>query len=167
MSDEQSVTSNSFDDGYHTASPISLSNTSPITGGFDGDSRQFTSVSHKQGHTFGRTAVKGGQVQLGDIYRTHNTYNTYRTSPAGSDLFNKDRPVYIIPRKASPYFTGRATHLEQTRTELIRSLTGVHGHKIVVVDGLGGSGKTQFCLRFCEEYRMKLVWMLSIEILSS
>jgi hypothetical protein len=59
----------------------------------------------------------------------------------------------IMSRKSISYFTGRKNHATQVRKLLspIRRHETHSRSKIVVIYGLGGSGKTQFCLRYAED----------------
>jgi hypothetical protein len=63
----------------------------------------------------------------------------------------------LIPRKASTYFTGRRKQAKKVwdsfgpiQTHVDRSET-----KIFVIYGLGGSGKTQFCLKYAEVNKLR------------
>ncbi|KAH0537362.1 hypothetical protein FGG08_005841 [Glutinoglossum americanum] len=78
-----------------------------------------------------------------------------------SDLSNSDSPIakankyFTVPRSASSMFTGRSDIARALRQKIIstRVQDGHHQHKIFVLYGLGGSGKTQFCLKFVEDNR--------------
>ena len=65
--------------------------------------------------------------------------------------------LYYVPRCSSNYFTGRTTHAKVLRD----SLGPVHkqqmnkSHRAFVISGLGGSGKTQFCLKYVEDNRSR------------
>ena len=60
---------------------------------------------------------------------------------------------FIVPRSASSLFTGRADTANLLRQKIVSTPfgRGHHQHKIFVIWGLGGSGKTQFCLKFVED----------------
>lgn len=60
---------------------------------------------------------------------------------------------FIIPRCSSTYFTGRASHAEFVREKLgpVNHLDQANRHKVCVIYGLGGAGKTQFCLKYAED----------------
>lgn len=59
----------------------------------------------------------------------------------------------IIPRRPSTYFTGRQKHSSYVKKQfgLARQCEGRSTPKVLVIYGLGGSGKTQFCLKYAEE----------------
>ena len=64
---------------------------------------------------------------------------------------------FIISRCSSTYFTGRRLHAEIVKEKLgrISLLDGATQHKIYVIYGLGGAGKTQFCLRYAEDNKSR------------
>ena len=64
---------------------------------------------------------------------------------------------FIVPRCSSIYFTGRRLHAEVVRKKLgpVSHLDEANRHKICVIYGLGGSGKTQFCLRYAEDNKSR------------
>ncbi|KAL8816404.1 MAG: hypothetical protein Q9223_004578 [Gallowayella weberi] len=67
---------------------------------------------------------------------------------------------YLVSHCSSNLFTGRKQQAQELKENFGRVLCspnqGSRGeHKIVVIHGLGGSGKTQFCLRYAEENRAK------------
>lgn len=66
--------------------------------------------------------------------------------------------IYLVPRNSSPQFTGRKRQAEEVRESFNNQLGSLEQdtrceHKIVVIHGMGGSGKTQFCLRYAEDNR--------------
>jgi hypothetical protein len=59
----------------------------------------------------------------------------------------------IVPRSPSTYFTGRQKHAREVQ-ELLGPIEKHRNKKhntVVVIYGLGGSGKTQFCLKYVED----------------
>ncbi|KAL9627016.1 MAG: hypothetical protein Q9204_006869, partial [Flavoplaca sp. TL-2023a] len=65
---------------------------------------------------------------------------------------------YLVSHCSSIQFTGRKQQAQELKEKLRRPIISpdqkTRGkHKIVVIRGLGGSGKTQFCLRYAEENR--------------
>lgn len=61
----------------------------------------------------------------------------------------------MVPRSASTLFVGRKETAVMLRQKIIASSSRKvqHQHKIFVILGLGGSGKSEFCLKFVEDYR--------------
>jgi hypothetical protein len=59
----------------------------------------------------------------------------------------------LISRKSSMYFTGRQKHANMVKDMLgpTEKRNDKGKSKILVIYGLGGSGKTQFCLKYVEE----------------
>lgn len=71
---------------------------------------------------------------------------------------------FIIPRCSSTYFTGRRLHADLVREKLgrVSHLEQANRHKVCVIYGLGGAGKTQFCLRYAEDNKSRywgLFWI--------
>lgn len=116
---------------------------------------------HYAGHSFGQSNVYGGYVHLGDTYYPMEGQHFRRPSaewqarPNSSQIPSNEEHLYIVPRQSSFQFTGR--RLETTSIERFFSLpispTIGPRHKITVLYGLGGSGKTQVCLRYAETFR--------------
>ena len=69
----------------------------------------------------------------------------------------------LIPRKPSTYFTGRQKHANHVRDMFgpIRKHDDRGKSKIIVIYGLGGSGKTQFCLKYAEDNKHKYCYPCS------
>lgn len=59
----------------------------------------------------------------------------------------------LVPRSSSIYFTGREKQAREVKEMLgpIRSHDDKPRNRLVVLFGLGGSGKTQFCLKYAED----------------
>jgi GTPase SAR1 family protein len=59
----------------------------------------------------------------------------------------------LVPRCSSKYFTGRKMQAKFLRDNFgpTQLQSKRHEHKIFVIYGLGGSGKTQFCLKYVED----------------
>jgi hypothetical protein len=64
---------------------------------------------------------------------------------------------YFVPRGSSKYFIGRNYHADIVRSKLRHATRqeGLRHHQIFVIWGLGGAGKTQFCLRYAEDNRSR------------
>ncbi|KAL8883176.1 MAG: hypothetical protein Q9192_007387 [Flavoplaca navasiana] len=73
-----------------------------------------------------------------------------------------DAEYYLVSHCSSIQFTGRKQQAQELKEKLHRPIIRPDQktrdeHKIVVIHGLGGSGKTQFCLRYAEENRRRQV----------
>lgn len=66
---------------------------------------------------------------------------------------------FSVPRIASSIFTGRADVAQRVRQKFFATDRQHDGsqHKIFVLYGLGGSGKSQFCLKFAQDNREQYV----------
>lgn len=64
---------------------------------------------------------------------------------------------FIIPRCSSTYFTGRRLHADAVREKLgpVSHMDEANRHRVYVIYGLGGAGKTQFCLRYAEDNKSR------------
>jgi signal recognition particle GTPase len=64
---------------------------------------------------------------------------------------------FDIPHAVSSMFTGREKLLEELGNALNVSASpeGHNSQKRFVVQGLGGSGKTEFCCKFAQDNRQK------------
>lgn len=62
---------------------------------------------------------------------------------------------FHVPHNASNIFTGQKDLSLEVQQKMLRAQQDVTrlGRKIFVMYGLGGSGKSQFCLKFIEEHR--------------
>jgi tetratricopeptide (TPR) repeat protein len=65
----------------------------------------------------------------------------------------------LIPRKPSTYFTGRQKYTEKAKNLLgpVRKHGDHNRTEVLVIYGLGGSGKTQFCLKYVEDNKHRYV----------
>jgi hypothetical protein len=61
----------------------------------------------------------------------------------------------MIPRQINPHFTGRTQILQTLREKLCAEGDGTHEkiQKRFVICGMGGSGKSEVCLKFAYENR--------------
>lgn len=67
---------------------------------------------------------------------------------------------YLVSHCSTLQFTGRKQQAQELKENFGRLVSSPNQqtwgkHKIVVVYGLGGSGKTQFCLKYAEENRAR------------
>lgn len=65
--------------------------------------------------------------------------------------------LYCVPRCSRPQFVGRQLLADRVKEKLNPDAVQLDGgkHMIVAIYGLGGSGKTQFCLRYAEVNRSR------------
>jgi tetratricopeptide (TPR) repeat protein len=79
----------------------------------------------------------------------------YLTSHDGSKPNRNE--WFIIPRCSSTYFTGRRAQAEFVRERLgpVSHLDEANRHRVCVIYGLGGAGKTQFCLKYVEDNKLR------------
>jgi hypothetical protein len=66
---------------------------------------------------------------------------------------------FLVDRSPTIYFTGRETHAKDVKNRFSEAQRqgGRKSHAIFVTYGLGGSGKTQFCLKYAHDNRSKYV----------
>lgn len=105
-----------------------------------------------EGHSYRTVNITGGHAQLGDVYNFYYADDGAPTSRQHPS--RKSTRIFHVPRNSSTYFTGRRLQLQQLEANLASSAgtsENPEARKIVVVHGLGGSGKTQYCLRYAEE----------------
>lgn len=120
------------------------------------------------GHRAKRLRVDGrGQVQIGDRHYhaskciwslsiMHNDNEQHVTAPnSGVPVPRFNNKYYEIPRNPSPFFTGREEICERLRASCLPSniSSTLRQQRRFVIYGLGGSGKTQLCLKFAENHR--------------
>ena len=126
------------------------------------------SVRQSHGHVFRQNVISGGKAHFGDVYHYHGTSTSqqpqYPFSISASSKQNTATPPrdgsnmnewYKVERTSSLQFTGR-----QIQSQILQEGFGSprqgkdpNQPRIAVVYGLGGSGKTQFCLRYAERHR--------------
>lgn len=120
---------------------------------------------HNEGHIFHGNTIQGGRVHFGNVYfynndrdeganRLQHQSTADQIKPTSAPLLNE---LYMVPRSSTPQFTGRQLQAEMLKEELgaIQSPNVVNKLRIAVIQGLGGSGKTQFCLKFAEVNRSR------------
>lgn len=86
--------------------------------------------------------------------------------PQIQNLLSKDSNLQhlnewcLVPRSPSAYFTVRQKHTRDVKEMLgsIRNYNDQKRNKILVLYGLGGSGKTQFCLKYVEDNKQRYIY---------
>lgn len=83
-----------------------------------------------------------------------------------SQLTNK---YFDIPQSVSSYYVGRQGLLRQLRGAFIQPPGSAHGERQrrFVVQGISGSGKTQFCCKFADENRDRYGRRVVLQVLFS
>ena len=94
-----------------------------------------------------------------------NEDKTYKTAVRciknihkGSVMMNIEvkNEFYIVPHTVNPHFTGRNDIRQRLSDSLIGDgYGGSRAQQRFVLYGLGGSGKTQMCLKFAQDHRNK------------
>lgn len=98
------------------------------------------------GHYFRHNVVHGGNVHFGDVH-------VHERNPRSRSSTPELKPAYILPRSSTPSFTGRSLQLKQLHSYLAQLDSETHvNRRLAVILGLGGCGKTQFCLKYAELY---------------
>lgn len=69
-------------------------------------------------------------------------------------LADIESKYYIVPHATNPHFTGRKDIRQQLQDCLVLSRKEESQQRLLLY-GIGGSGKTQICLKFAQEYRQK------------
>jgi Mrp family chromosome partitioning ATPase len=57
----------------------------------------------------------------------------------------------VVDKQVNPLFTGRKKVLGELCDQLHPDNQGRDKHKVVVLRGMGGSGKSEVCLKFAHE----------------
>ena len=70
---------------------------------------------------------------------------------------------FDIPQSVSSIFTGRETLLQELRETLVLQQGQIQDQfqRRFIIQGLGGSGKTQFCCKFAQDNRDRWVYTTS------
>jgi hypothetical protein len=77
--------------------------------------------------------------------------------PTNDSFLTNLNKWFIVERSPTTYFTGRETHARDVKgrfSEAQRQV-GRNSHATFVIYGLGGSGKTQFCLKYAHDNRSR------------
>ncbi|KAA6413838.1 MAG: hypothetical protein FRX48_02200 [Lasallia pustulata] len=91
-------------------------------------------------------------IQSPDVY---NLRSSVQSASAIASLASPNKH-FDIPQTVSSIFTGREASLQELKNTLTtpRSPGQRQTQKRLIIYGLGGSGKTQFCCKFAQENRM-------------
>lgn len=108
-------------------------------------------------HIQSRWRAKGpshGSRNLDTEYRRQPTLNDLPTNDSFTTDLNK---WFIVERSPTTYFTGREAHARDVKNRFSEAQRqgGRNSHATFVIYGLGGSGKTQFCLKYAHDNRSK------------
>lgn len=111
------------------------------------------------GHLFNPGEIRGQtvQVHMGDIHYATEGQQTrpstvWQARPSLNHATSHPNDLYVVPRSSSFRSTGRYLETRQIEQFFQSPLPPTIGprHKIAVLYGLGGSGKTEVCLRYAE-----------------
>lgn len=109
------------------------------------------------GHIQTRWLAKGPSHEskiLETGIRRQPTLNDLPTNDSFTTDLNK---WFIVERSPTTYFTGREAHAKDVKNRFSEAQRqgGRKSHATFVIYGLGGSGKTQFCLKYAHDNRSK------------
>jgi hypothetical protein len=93
----------------------------------------------------------------GSAYEQHQpSLNDVPTNDTFATDFNK---WFLVERKPTTFFTGREAHARNVKRKFSEAQrqVGRKSHAIFVVYGLGGSGKTHFCLKYAHDNRSRYI----------
>ena len=122
------------------------------------------------GQSFERNLINESRVHFGNNYYSCSGKSTSEFSgvaettealldPSLSKEANAYglNELYCVPRCSRPQFVGRQLLADRVKGKLNPDAAQVDDgkHMIVAIYGLGGSGKTQFCLRYAEANRSR------------
>ena len=71
----------------------------------------------------------------------------------GGETQRLQNKYFHVPHHASNIFTGQKSLSLEVQRKMMRAQQDNTAPRIFVIYGLGGSGKTQFCLKFVEDHR--------------
>ncbi|EXJ70654.1 uncharacterized protein A1O5_05644 [Cladophialophora psammophila CBS 110553] len=122
------------------------------------------------GQSFERNLINESRVHFGNNYYSCSAKSTSEFSGVAetpvarrwlepslsreADAYGLNE-LYCVPRCSRPQFVGRQLLADRVKEKLNPDAVQVDDgkHMIVAIYGLGGSGKTQFCLRYAEANR--------------
>ncbi|KAK6379724.1 hypothetical protein LTS17_005797 [Exophiala oligosperma] len=122
------------------------------------------------GQSFERNLINESRVHFGNNYYSYGAKSTSELSGVAettvarpslepslsqeADAYGLNE-LYCVPRCSRPRFVGRQLLADRVKEALNPDAAQVDNgkHMIVAIYGLGGSGKTQFCLRYAEANR--------------
>lgn len=82
-------------------------------------------------------------------YTGHYSNSSLHPVGRGRGLVNEH---YNVPHHVSVLYTGRSDILEGLRKVLLPTSSNLRSQKRAILYGMGGSGKTQVCLKFATDY---------------
>ena len=98
----------------------------------------------------------------------HRCASAIVSKMAGSVHFGAGNVHYFVPRAVNSLFTGRTGllhHIKQCLTSRENDQVGLH--RIFVITGMGGQGKSEICLKLAHDTREEFVINLSLNLSSS
>ena len=109
-------------------------------------------------------SIEASELVGFDVHNENRPYvylNTPQT-PQG-EFEGVQNKYFYVPHNVSIFYTGQARLYFELQQKMLRPQwsTSPPRRRIVVIYGLGGSGKTQFCLKFAQEHYKKYVAAIS------
>ncbi|KAG8532764.1 uncharacterized protein KY384_002642 [Bacidia gigantensis] len=91
-----------------------------------------------------------------DVHEANKPY-TYINSPKHQRHSKMENKYYYVPHNVSVFYTGWESVTRELQQSFLSPPSPLSGRKrrIFVLYGLGGSGKTQFCLKFVHDHRQR------------
>jgi len=128
----------------------------------------------------GETLTYEHQIHVGETHRgmcrfasaEHKTYMDFVQSVksilTGGDGDDVQNEFYVVPHPVNTHFTGRQDIRQRLFNDLIRDRRmNSKEQQRYVLYGLGGSGKTQVCLKFVEDHRHRYEKIHRLSLLDS
>ncbi|KAL8936556.1 MAG: hypothetical protein Q9211_004127 [Gyalolechia sp. 1 TL-2023] len=87
---------------------------------------------------------------LGILETYKTTLHMYLTTSIGCSSPKPMASIYALPSRQLTYFVGRQDIFQTISHHLTSTAVNLVGHRVVVLTGMGGQGKTQIALEYCK-----------------